>query len=484
MSDLSSLTAVILCGGAGTRLWPLSRQMFPKQFLPLLKENSESGPETLFGHTMRRVEKLGIKKVIIVCYAPHRFFVSNCLPDNDDIEYTVITEPIQKNTAPATTIAALAAIEKYGDPLLLVMPADHLIARPEAFQEAIDKASAVAEAGFIVSFGVAPTREETGFGYITVEETGDGGNDGPLKVVSFKEKPDKRTARQLMSGGKCYWNSGIFLFKAKPYLDVIGETCREIREVCARAYRERSKDFNFVKINSSEFEKCPEISIDYAVMEHARNLMLVPTDMQWRDLGSWDALAGIFRKDKDGNRVTGNPALISSKGNIVFSDNKLVSLMGIDDCIVINSEDAILVAKQNCAGSLKSLVNTLKGQKRTEVEEHRKVYRPWGSYETILESANFKIKLLIINPGQSLSLQSHQHRSEHWVVVKGEAVISCDDATLTLGVNQSTYIPALSKHRIENQSDGVVNIVEVQCGDYLGEDDIVRYEDHYGRHRD
>lgn len=481
IADQSSVVAVVLCGGSGTRLWPLSRKLHPKQFLPLLQEHDEHERTTLFAHTIERINSLGIKRVIIVCYEAYRFFVAHHLIDQHDIDYTIVTEPLQKNTAPATTIGALAAMDKYGDVALLVMPSDHLIGDVAAFGAAIKKAHSAARDGCLMVFGVKPTAAETGFGYIIAADAYSPDHNDALRVTDFKEKPDQHAVHQLLANKNCYWNSGIFMFHAAAYMQVLDELHPEIKASCERAYKNHNKDFGFIKIALPEFHQSPAISIDYAVMEHARNLAVVLTDMQWRDLGSWDSLARILNQDEFSNRVAGDLLPMSSKNNIVFSGDKLVSLLGIEDCIVVNSEDAILFAKKNQAGKLKSLVNTLIEHKRNEAIEHRKIYRPWGSHETLVDAGNFKVKVLIINPGQSLSLQSHQHRSEHWVVVKGEAVVSCNGQISTLQANQSTYIPALAKHRIENKTDTPTYIVEVQCGTYLGEDDITRYEDEYGR---
>lgn len=480
MPNKPPLVAVVLCGGAGTRLWPLSRKMRPKQFIPLLEKGSGKPHATLFEQTMERVKRLGIKDLIIVCHESYRFFVSNHLKNGQNPACMVMTEPVSKNTAPATALAALAALEKHGDVPLLVMPSDHLIGDVSALQASVEKAYHSADQGSLITFGVNPEREETGFGYITTEQARDQDN-GLLPVAGFKEKPDAQTVKKLLATGRCYWNSGIFMFKALSYLKALDATHPQIKETCTLAYQRRSQDLDFVKIGMREFEPCREISIDYAVMEHARNLLLAPTDMQWQDLGSWDSLSTVFKKDESGNCTTGGPVLSSSEHNVVYSGDKLLSLLGIKNCIVVNSEDAILVAARDHAQEVKSLVKTLSEQGRSEATEHRKVYRPWGSYETMFESDGFKIKILIINPRQSLSLQSHKHRSEHWVVVQGEAVVTRDDKVYTLKFNQSTYIPAGSKHRIENHTDRPAHVVEVQCGAYLGEDDITRYEDRYGR---
>ena len=471
---------VVLCGGSGTRLWPLSRSNHPKQFAPLL---GKTGGETLFRRTMDRIGGLDCHPAIIVCNRAHRFFVADALREAE--RGTILLEPSRRNTAPAATLAALSARDAFGDALLLIMPSDHLITAPDAFAEAIADATPAAQDDQIVVFGVTPDRAESEYGYIHTDagETAvrGGKRDAAQRVVGFHEKPDRQTAAEWIERGNCYWNSGLFLVKASVYLNAIAEFEPDIGAACEQAWEKRYDDLGFICVETESFSRCRSISIDYAVVERADNVMMVPVDMGWNDLGSWNALSEVFALDGDGNRVRGDVLLKNATGNIVHSDGRLVSVLGVDDCIIADTADAVLIAARKYAPEIRELVAEMQENHRPEADEQRKVFRPWGYYESLHSAENFQVKRIMVKPGHGLSLQLHHHRSEHWVVVKGKARVTRGDEVFTLAENESTYIPARVQHRLENVYDEPVRLIEVQCGDYLGEDDIVRLDDRYGR---
>lgn len=495
------LIPVVMCGGAGRRLWPLSHAHHPKQFVPLFEqEGEEGGGETLFRGTMNRVARLqsgggsgdvggdggeGRGHSIIVCNYAHRFFVADALTEAEGERSTVLVEPQQRNTAPAAALAALAAREQFGDALLLLMPSDHRIGDDAALVGAVEAGRAAAGDGKIVVFGVAPRYAESDYGYIRVAESGAGGKGGQVcEVAEFCEKPTREVAEKLLARGDCYWNSGLFLLRASVYLEAVARFAGDVGEVCARAYAGRRDDLGFVYV-ADDFAECRDISIDYAVMERADNVVVVPTEMDWSDLGDWNRLANYFAEDGDGNRtnVGGARAVVfrDAARNIVHTQRegggqgRLVGILGVQDCIIADTPEALLVAGRGHAHHLKDLLADL------PETTPRKVFRPWGYYEVLSRGDNFQVKRILINPGHGLSLQMHHHRSEHWVVVKGEAEVTCGDKVFTLAVNQSAYIPPQTRHRLENNGDEPVRLIEVQCGEYLEEDDIVRFEDRYGR---
>ncbi len=470
------LTPVILCGGSGTRLWPLSRKHHPKQFVPLFDQAST---DTLFRRVLDRVVLFNVPRTIIVCNHAHRFLVAGSLNDAEREKCSVLVEPEQRNTAPAVTLAALQAMHEFGDALLLVMPSDHVIAAPDAFTDAVTAAVSVAQQNQIVVFGITPDRAESNYGYIHVDDKQATSLGISHKVVEFCEKPEQEVAAEWIARGNCYWNSGIFLMKASVYLAAIDRFEPGMRQACEQAYTKRYEDLGFVHVDADWFAKCRNISIDYAVMERTDNIMLVPTDMGWSDLGDWNSLSTEFQEMPNGNRVRGDVVLKEATQNIVYSSEKLVSVLGVDNCVVVDTPDALLVASRAHAGNIKNLIADI--QHRPEADTPHKVFRPWGYYERLNKSDYFQVKRLLINPGHSLSLQMHYHRSEHWVVVKGEARVTRGDETFTIEPNQSTYIPAQVRHRLENVGTEPVQIIEVQCGDYLEEDDIVRFDDRYGR---
>lgn len=467
-----------MCGGSGTRLWPLSRKNYPKQFVPLF---GEAGGETLFRRTMDRVGCFDCRRTIVVCNSAHRFFVADGLHGRERESCTIVVEPSQRNTAPAATLAALFARDEFGDALLLIMPSDHVINDPDVFVKAVAAGAKAAQEDQIVVFGVSPERAESEYGYIRTRADGAAESGAPLKVAEFCEKPDQQTAVEWIARGDCYWNSGIFLVKASVYLEAIARFEPGIGEACARAYAKRYDDLGFTYAEAGGFSQCRDISIDYAVMERADNVMMMPADMGWNDLGSWNALGDVFAVEGDNNRVRGDVLLKDAAGNIVYSHGRLVSVLGVDDCIVVDTPDAVLVATRKHAPDIPGLVADMQGKQRPEADEQRKVFRPWGYYESLHKAENFQVKRITINPGHGLSRQMHHHRSEHWVVVNGKARVTKGDEVFTLAENESTYIPARVQHRLENVCAQPVRLIEVQCGDYLEEDDIVRFEDRYGR---
>lgn len=494
------LIAVVLCGGSGTRLWPLSRKNYPKQFAPLFDvAGGEVGGETLFRRTMDRVGVLDCHRSIVICNNAHRFFVADALRAHERDACTIVVEPSQRNTAPAATLAALsvndldadasddsgadADADANNDALLLIMPSDHVIDDPNAFATAVAAATPAACGGQIVIFGVVASRSESEYGYIRTD--GNESADAVRTVVEFCEKPDEQIAAEWIARGDCFWNSGIFLLKASVYLNAIGEFEPDIRARCAQAWKNRYDDLGFTCVGVDDFARCRSVSIDYAIMERANNVKMLPLNIGWNDLGSWNALGAIFplAVDNNGsnNRVKGDVLLQNASGNIIYSHGRLVSVVGMDDCIIADTPDALLVAARKHAPDIKELVESMRAQNRPEANEQRKVYRPWGYYESILKAENFQVKRITVNPGHGLSLQMHHHRSEHWVVVKGKAQVTRGDEVFILAENESTYIPLQVRHRLENIYAQPVRLIEVQCGDYLGEDDIVRFDDRYGR---
>ena len=469
---MSVIQPVILCGGSGTRLWPASRSMYPKQLLPL------TGTRTLLQQTASRLD--GMPHVagdcLVVCNEAHRFLVAQQLQEIG-VPARIVLEPEGRNTAPAVGLAAFLEAQKDPGTILLVMPADHVIEDSAAFQAAVARGLATAAADTLVTFGIVPDRPETGYGYI--EATPDG--DNVVAVTSFVEKPDVDTARAYVSGGKHFWNSGMFLFSARAYLDSLQEFAPKMHEMCGKSIENAVSGEDFVRPDGEAFGACPSDSIDYAVMEKSENVAMLPLDAGWSDVGSWAALHDIREKDAAGNTVRGDALLHDCSGTFVDAESRLVTAVGLQDVIIVETKDSTLVASKEKSQDVKALVDALKEQGREETRLHRQVYRPWGSYDSIDSEDGFQVKRLIVNPGAVLSLQKHARRAEHWVVVRGKARITRNDDVFDLGVNESTYIAIGDIHRIANPFDEPVHIIEVQCGDYLGEDDIVRIEDEYGR---
>jgi mannose-1-phosphate guanylyltransferase/mannose-6-phosphate isomerase len=479
------VTPVILCGGSGTRLWPLSRTAFPKQFLCL------TGNESLFQQAAKRLAALGNDSIqvagpVIVSGEDHRFLASEQLREVAIALGTALLEPTGRNTAPALTLAALAAVQNGQDPVLVVTAADQTIANSVAFTAAVQEAIAQAEQGNIVILGVTPDKPETGYGYIRTESSGS----MPLqanvyKVQAFVEKPNLQTAQQYLSEGGYYWNAGMFVLKASVWLAAIEQFAPTILQATRTAWAARKTDGIFVRPGQAEFEAIPSESVDYAVMEHcpgsAFPIQMVPLDADWSDLGAWDAVWQVQPKDPQGNAHMGDVLHTDSHNTLVHASSRLVALVGVSDLVVVETADAVLVTSKSRSQDVKHIVNQLTAQKREEQTLHRKVHRPWGWYDSIDEGGRFKVKRIQVKPKASLSLQMHHHRAEHWIVVTGTAEITNGDKTILLTENQSTYIPLGQVHRLANPGTIPLEIIEVQSGSYLGEDDIVRFEDTYGR---
>lgn len=464
---------VIMAGGVGSRLWPVSRESHPKQFISF-----EPNEASLFQQTLIRLSELdSIASPIVVCNLEHRFLVAEQLRQLDINDASIMLEPMGKNTAPAVAMAALEAINKGSDPSLLVLAADHLIENVAAFHEAIALGQREVQEGKLVTFGIVPQSPETGYGYIRR-----GAALGNVYCVDgFVEKPDRKTATSYLDSGEYYWNSGMFMFSASTYLRELEAFSPEILKVCQQAYAECKDQGDFLYIPEQIFSTCPSDSIDYAIMEKTKEAVVVPLDANWNDLGAWDALWEQGKRDEDGNVKTGDVLLHDVKGSFVHAESRLVSLVGVENAVVIETQDAVLVSSLDKAQDVKEIVSRLKLSGRSEASSHAVVKRPWGSYESLAEDTGFQVKRIIVNPGASLSLQMHYKRSEHWVVVRGVATVTCGEEISELTPNEYAYIPVESKHRLENKGDEPVILIEVQCGSYLGEDDIVRFEDIYGR---
>ena len=470
-------TPVILSGGAGTRLWPLSRELYPKQLLAL------TGTHTLLQQTVLRLEGLGAAAPVIVCNEAHRFLVAEQLRELEVAPRATILEPCGRNTAPAIALAAHAALKgvatgaKAAGPVLLVLPADHVIRDTPAFQQAVRAALSAAQAGQLVTFGVVASRAETGYGYIQRGAA----QGAAFRIARFVEKPNFERALEFLKSGDYYWNSGMFMFRARRYLEELERFAPEIARICAAAFRGARADLDFTRIDAATFQACPADSIDYAVMEKTADAVVVPLEAGWSDVGSWAALYEASDADSHGNVVRGDVLSEDTHRSYLYSESRLVAAVGLKDHVVIETKDAVLVAPQDRVQDVKKLVARLKELGRSEYSLHREVFRPWGSYDSIESGPRFQVKRLKVNPGATLSLQLHHHRAEHWVVVAGTARVTRGEEVFVLEENQSTYIPVGMKHRIENPGTVPLEIIEVQSGSYLGEDDIVRFEDRYGR---
>ena len=462
---------IILAGGSGTRLWPLSRKLQPKQFISLLNETS------LFQDTLLRLPKEALDPIVI-CNEDHRFLVAEQAREINVTLNSIILEPIGKNTAPAIALAAIKVLKDFENPILIVLAADHKIENKSAFHDAIKIAHKLAENNKLVTFGIIPQSAETGYGYIEIEKKDKAEY---FDIKSFVEKPNKKNAINFLNSGNYLWNSGMFMFNASIYLSELNKFEPEILTSCKKSLSNEFKDLEFIRIDKKEFCKSPNQSIDYAVMEKTNKAKVVPLDAGWSDVGSWDALMDSKIKDSLGNVVEGDVTLDQVKNSYLYSTSRLVAASNIADLIVIDTQDALLVTTRDNSLSIKNIVKKLKKNKRTEIENHRKVYKPWGYYDSIDTGYNFKVKRILVNPGAKLSLQKHLHRAEHWVVVSGVAKITCGKKIYNLEKNQSTYIPKGEIHRLENIENYPLEIIEVQTGNYLGEDDIIRLKDDYQR---
>lgn len=474
------IVPVILSGGSGTRLWPLSRELYPKQLLPLL------GEQTLLQQTVERLDGVGdIAAPIVVCNHEHRFMVAEQLRQIATPAAAIVLEPVGRNTAPAVAIAALAAAQAHAagpeaDPLLLVLPADHVVARPEALHTAIRQALPAAAAGKLVTFGITPGWPETGYGYIRAGAPVDG-DSSVYGVAEFVEKPDLATAQGYLAAGGYYWNSGMFLFRAARYLEELKRYQPGMLEACRAAYAGAQQDLEFLRLDHKHFAASPADSIDYAVMEHTTDAAVVPLDAGWNDVGNWSALYDVNEHDDQGNACIGDVTALDTTDSYLHAGHRMLATLGVSNLVVVETADAVLVAPRERVQDVKLIVDKLRSERRSEASLHREVYRPWGSCDSIGGGERYQVKHLLIKPGGSQSLQLHRNRAEHWVVVRGSAEVTCDDEVYTLNENQSTYIPVGSKHRISNPGTVPLELIEIQTGSRISEDDIVRFEDTYGR---
>jgi mannose-1-phosphate guanylyltransferase/mannose-6-phosphate isomerase len=479
---MNKIIPVILCGGSGTRLWPLSRSGFPKQFLVL------SGTDSLFQQAIERVnsiaaEDIALGETLVVTNEEHRFLALDQLRELKSISATLLLEPIARNTAPALTLAALQAIENGEDPILVVTPADQTVINNAAFTMALQNSVRVAKTGAVVILGITPDKPETGYGYI--KRKGKVGQNGEYAVAQFAEKPSLEIAQAYLATGEYAWNSGMFVLKASTWLKALKQFYPAIAAAAEQSWGNKVNDLPFIRPDKEAFAKIPSESIDYAVMEKcpgsAFPIFMVPLDAGWSDLGAWEAVWQVGKPDKNGNVIQGDAIAIDTTNTLINATSRLVGTVGVSNLVIIETADAVLVADRSQSQHVKKLVTALQQQGREEHTLHRKVHRPWGWYDSIDEEDRFKVKRIMVKPKASLSLQKHHHRAEHWIVVKGTAEVTCGSKTILLTENQSTYIPLGEIHRLANPGTIPLEIIEVQSGSYLGEDDIQRYEDNYGR---
>ncbi|TXS89864.1 mannose-1-phosphate guanylyltransferase/mannose-6-phosphate isomerase [Parahaliea maris] len=466
------LVPVLLSGGVGSRLWPVSRELHPKQLLPL------AGEMSMLQATLQRTAGLEAAAPLVVCNEEHRFMVAEQLRQITIEPTALILEPAGRNTAPAVALAALHLQATDPEAIMLVLPADHLIQQVEAFTEAVACALPLAQTGRLMTFGVVPSKPETGYGYI---RRGNELGADVYELDRFVEKPDEATARGYLESGEFLWNSGMFLLRADAYLAELERHAPAMLEACREAMAGAATDMDFVRPEAAAFNRCPADSIDYAVMEHTGAGGVVALDCGWSDIGAWSALWEVGAQDASGNVTSGDVLLDNCSNSYFRSDSRLVAATGVENLVVVETADAVLVADRDQVQNVKRIVTALKAGQRGEAELHAKVYRPWGSYESLVESDRFQVKRIIVNPGQKLSLQMHHHRAEHWIVVHGTAEVTCEDRVFMLAEDESTYIPLGHKHRLANPGKIPLELIEVQSGAYLGEDDIVRFEDVYGR---
>ncbi len=469
-----ALTPVILCGGSGTRLWPLSRLLLPKQFLPL------ASARTLLQETALRLAGLNTAPAVLVSHAEHRFLVAEQLREAGVTPAGHLLEPEARNTAPAVAAAALWLSQQDPDATLLVLPSDHVIQETSRFHDAVQRAAQLAARGRLVTFGIVPTAPSTGYGYVR-RGAADKDVAGAFSVAEFVEKPDAARARAFLADGSYYWNSGMFVFTARRYLEELRRFRPDILSSVETAVREAARDLDFLRLDAKAFGSCPAESVDYAVMERTREASVVAADFGWSDIGSWSALWELDPKDAQGNSVRGDVYLDGAAGCYVRAEDRLVAALGVRDLVIVETDDAVLVAHKDRAQDVKQAVEHLKRSRREEHVSHRRVYRPWGYYESIGEGGAYQVKRLMLKPGARISLQRHRRRAEHWVVVAGRAKVTRGGEETVLGPNQSTYIPLGAKHRLENVGTEPLVVIEVQSGDYFGEDDIERFDDDYRR---
>lgn len=465
------LIPVIMAGGSGTRLWPLSRRMLPKQFLNL------SGDHSMLQQTLLRLDGVTARAPVVVCNQEHRFLAADQLEEINSQGYEIVLEFEGRNTAPAIAVAALLAMKQEQNPMMLVLAADHIIGDVNAFHAAIQEAESLAQQDLLVTFGIVPTAAETGYGYI---QRGASCGKG-FKVSQFVEKPDLQRAEEYLSTGDFYWNSGMFLFRASLFLEELQRFRPDIEEACRAAVEKGRTDLNFFRLDEQSFSACPSESIDYAVMEKSDRSAVVPLDAGWSDVGSWSALWELDAKDENHNAMHGDVLLFDTRNSLVHAQDRLVTTVGIDGVVVIETKDAVLVADKSQSQEVRHIIEELRAKERPEDQFHRVVYRPWGSFDSIEEGERFKVKRITVKPGAKLSVQMHHHRAEHWIVVSGTARVTKGDETILLTENESIYMGVGETHALENPGVIPLDIIEVQTGSYLGEDDIVRFEDIYGR---
>ena len=468
------IVPVILSGGSGQRLWPLSREMYPKQLINILSDRS------LLQETAMRLDGPGFSPPMIVCNESHRFIVAEQLREAGVQPGSIVLEPCRRNTAPAAALAALILLRDDADAIMLLAPSDHAIGKPEAFTTAISTGLKAATQGKLVTFGVVADHPATGYGYIRKGAPVDGAG-GCFAIDSFTEKPDAATAEQYITQGNYFWNGGIFLFSAAFFIQTLEALRPDMVAACRKAVEDAAADLDFFRPGNDAFEACPAESIDVAVMEHTQAGVVVPVDMDWHDVGSWASLWNISDKDDDGNVLVGDVIAQDVQGSYLRSDGPLLTAVGVENMVIVATGDAVLVGDKGASEEIRSLVERLKEKGRTEYSSHPRVYRPWGWFQTLDRGERHQVKHLMVKPGQQISLQSHKHRAEHWTVVAGTARVTRDDEIITLGIDQSTYIPLGAKHRLENPGPEPLSVIEVQSGSYLGEDDIVRFDDIYGR---
>jgi mannose-1-phosphate guanylyltransferase/mannose-1-phosphate guanylyltransferase/mannose-6-phosphate isomerase len=467
-----TLYPVILSGGSGSRLWPLSRSLYPKQLLPLLSER------TMIQETVLRAGPAHFARPVIICNEAHRFIVAEQMQEIGVTPLRLVLEPIGRNTAPAIAAAALILVKTDPEAIMAVLPSDHVITDQAGFLEALGQAGVAAAAGHLVTFGMKPTAPETGYGYI---QRGAPLTEGSFKVERFIEKPDLERARAMTAQAEFLWNSGMFVFKAAVFLDEIKRLCPDILAAVSASIDKAAQDIDFLRLDAASFAQSPSASIDYAVMEHTARAAVVPSDFGWSDVGSWSALWEVADKSQAGTVEVGDVISVDCRDSYLRGDGVLVAGVGLRNIIVVATEDAVLVAERGHVQEVKKIVESLREKKRSEGDLHRKVYRPWGFYQSIDSGTRFQVKQIVVKPGAKLSLQMHHHRAEHWVVVEGTAMITRDGESFLLRENESTYIPVGTKHRLENPGKVPLKLIEVRSGTYLSEDDIIRFEDTYGR---
>lgn len=467
------LLPVIMAGGTGSRLWPMSRELYPKQFLRLRGEHS------MLQETVLRLQGLEVQQPVVICNEEHRFLVAEQLRQINKLSHNIILEPVGRNTAPAIALAALNALKHNDDPVLLILAADHIFNHVAAFHQAVKQALPGARAGALVTFGIVPDGPETGYGYI---QRGAPQADGTLhQVRRFVEKPDRQTAEAYLASGEYYWNSGMFMFRASRYLEELKQYRPDILRACEAAISQQQEEPDFIRVDKEAFLRCPDESVDYAVMENTPHAVMVPLDAGWSDVGSWSALWEVSEKDAENNAIKGDVYLHNTHDCYINTDEALVAAIGVSNLVIVNTKDAVLIVDKSCVQDVKKVVEHLKQHRRSEYSRHRETYRPWGRNDRLVNETRFNVNRVTVKPGGVFSLQMHHHRAEHWVVLSGTAKVTLEGKSYLLTENQSTFIPVGAEHMLENPGKIPLELLEIQSGSYLGEDDIIRIKDHYGR---